>query len=82
MTLLVDDHSALSLAQQFGSGWLASVDGLRFVVPVKTINAAPNPRYRCARRRMRGAPVRASAMAVVLSGRVRRVSSSSMRFPS
>jgi len=24
---------------------VASVDGLRFVVPVTTVNAAPNPRY-------------------------------------
>ena len=24
---------------------MASVDGLRFVVPVRTINAGPNPRY-------------------------------------
>ena len=24
---------------------MASVDGLRFVVPVTTVNAAPNPRY-------------------------------------
>lgn len=29
----------------WGGGLLASVDGLRFVVPVRTINAAPNPKY-------------------------------------
>lgn len=28
-----------------GRGHLASADGLRFVVPVRTINAGPNPRY-------------------------------------
>ena len=29
----------------WGGGELASVDCLRFVVPVRTINAGPNPRY-------------------------------------
>ena len=43
--LLVDHHSRLPLAQKFGTGAIASVDGLRYVVPVKTINAGPNPRY-------------------------------------
>ena len=43
--LLVYHHSRLPLAQKFGTGAIASVDGLRFVVPVKTINAGPNPRY-------------------------------------
>jgi hypothetical protein len=28
-----------------GDGLLASVDGVRFVVPVRTINAAPSPKY-------------------------------------
>ena len=32
-------------AQTWGGGLLASVDGLRFVVPIQTINAAPSPRY-------------------------------------
>jgi TnpA family transposase len=42
---LVDYHSQLDLAQAWGGGELASADGLRFVVPVRTINAAPNPKY-------------------------------------
>jgi TnpA family transposase len=42
---LVNHQATLALAQQWGGGHLASVDGLRFVVPVRTINAAPNPRY-------------------------------------
>ncbi|WP_346434319.1 Tn3 family transposase [Candidatus Protofrankia californiensis] len=29
----------------WGGGELASADGLRFVVPVRTINAGPNPKY-------------------------------------
>ena len=41
--MLVDHHSRLPLAQKFGSGTIASVEGLRYVVPVKTINAGPNP---------------------------------------
>jgi len=42
---LVDYQRGLPLAEAFGSGELASVDGMRFVVPVRTINAGPNPRY-------------------------------------
>jgi TnpA family transposase len=29
----------------FGGGEVASADGLRFVVPVRTLHAGPNPRY-------------------------------------
>lgn len=29
----------------WGDGLLASVDGLRFVVPVRTVNAPPSPQY-------------------------------------
>jgi hypothetical protein len=42
---LVDYHSHLSLAQAWGGGEVASADGMRFVVPVRTINAAPNSKY-------------------------------------
>lgn len=42
---LVDFHSGLELAKAWGGGELASADGLRFVVPVKTINAGPNTKY-------------------------------------
>jgi TnpA family transposase len=42
---LVDYHSHLSLAKAWGGGEVASADGLRFVVPVRTINAAPNSKY-------------------------------------
>jgi len=42
---LVDYHATLSLAQHWGGGEVASADGLRFVVPVRTLNAGPNPRY-------------------------------------
>lgn len=42
---LVDHQATIPLAQQWGGGEVASVDGIRFVVPVRTINAGPNPHY-------------------------------------
>lgn len=42
---LVDHQATIPLAQSWGGGRLASVDGLRFKVPVRTVNAAPNPKY-------------------------------------
>jgi TnpA family transposase len=33
------------LAKAWGGGEVASADGLRFVVPVRTLNAGPNPKY-------------------------------------
>jgi TnpA family transposase len=33
------------LVHRWGSGEVASADGLRFVVPVRTIHAGPNPKY-------------------------------------
>ncbi len=35
----------IDLARAWGGGEVASADGLRFVVPVRTLNAGPNPRY-------------------------------------
>jgi TnpA family transposase len=42
---LVDYQATIPLAQRWGGGHVASVDGMRFVVPVRTINAGPNPKY-------------------------------------
>ena len=42
---LIEAQSDLGLAQRWGTGLLASVDGMRFVVPVSTVNAGANPRY-------------------------------------
>lgn len=42
---LVDAQAEIPLTEVWGGGELASVDGLRFVVPVRTINAGPNPKY-------------------------------------
>jgi TnpA family transposase len=42
---LVAAQSRLPLARRWGGGEVASADGLRFRVPVRTINAGPNPKY-------------------------------------
>lgn len=42
---LVDAQANIPLTEVWGGGELASVDGLRFVVPVRTINAGPNLKY-------------------------------------
>lgn len=42
---LVDEQSHIALAKVWGGGEVASADGLRFVVPVKTINAGFNSKY-------------------------------------
>jgi len=39
---LVDYQAGLPLAQFWGGGEVASADGLRFVVPVRTISAGPS----------------------------------------
>ena len=41
----VDAQGDIPLAQAWGGGEVASADGLRLVVPVRTLNAGPNPRY-------------------------------------
>jgi len=42
---LVEAQAGIPLAQAWGHGDVASADGLRFVVPVRTLNAGPNPKY-------------------------------------
>lgn len=42
---LVQAQRDIALAQIWGGGYVASVDGIRFVVPVRSVNAGPNPRY-------------------------------------
>jgi TnpA family transposase len=43
--LLVAAQNEFPLAHAWGGGDVASADGIRFVVPVKTIHAGPNPKY-------------------------------------
>lgn len=42
---LIAAQADIPLAAAWGGGLVASADGLRFVVPVVTVNAGPNPRY-------------------------------------
>jgi TnpA family transposase len=42
---LVTAQNTIPLAQIWGGGEVASADGLRFVVPVRTIHSGPNPKY-------------------------------------
>lgn len=42
---LVQAQRDIPLAQIWGGGYVASVDGIRFVVPVRSVNTGPNPRY-------------------------------------
>lgn len=42
---LVEAQTQIPLAQAWGGGDVASADGVRFVVPVRTLNAGPNSKY-------------------------------------
>ncbi|MEZ2390695.1 Tn3 family transposase [bacterium RCC_150] len=43
--VLVQAQAEIPLAQAWGGGLVASADGMRFVVPVRTHHARPNPKY-------------------------------------
>lgn len=43
--LLISAQARVPLAQSWGGGMLASVDGLRFAVPKRSINSAPSPKH-------------------------------------
>jgi len=45
MACLVAAQNRIPLVHAWGGGEVASVDGLRFVVPVRTLHAGPNPKY-------------------------------------
>lgn len=42
---LVQAQRNIPLAQIWGGGYVASVDGLRFVVPIRSANTGPSPHY-------------------------------------
>lgn len=42
---LVTAQTTIPLAQRWGGGLVASVDGMRFIVPVASVNTSSNPRY-------------------------------------
>ncbi len=41
---LIDAQADTTLAREWGGGLVAAVDGIRFVVPVRSIDAPPNPK--------------------------------------
>lgn len=43
--VLINAQADLDLAQAWGGGLVAAVDGMRFVAPVPTVAARPNPKY-------------------------------------
>ncbi|MDD1617099.1 MAG: Tn3 family transposase [Methylococcaceae bacterium] len=43
--ILVAAQNKVPLAHAWGGGEVASADGMRFVVPVRTVHAGPNPKY-------------------------------------
>jgi TnpA family transposase len=42
---LIVAQTEIGLAQAWGGGLVAAVDGIRFVVPVRSVDARPNPKY-------------------------------------
>ncbi|RFA17621.1 DDE transposase [Subtercola boreus] len=43
--VLIDAQGTNELAQAWGGGLVAAVDGMRFIVPVRSVDARPNPKY-------------------------------------
>ncbi|MGH3898015.1 MAG: Tn3 family transposase [Pseudonocardiaceae bacterium] len=43
--VLIAGQAGIATAQLWGGGLVAAVDGTRFVVPVRSIDARPNPKY-------------------------------------
>jgi TnpA family transposase len=44
-SILVSAQNRIELAHAWGGGEVASADGMRFVVPVRTVHAGANPKY-------------------------------------
>jgi TnpA family transposase len=42
---LVEKQAGIGLAQAWGGGLVAGIDGMRFVVPIPSIYARPNRKY-------------------------------------
>ena len=42
---LVAAQNSIDLVKAWGGGEVASADGIRFVVPIRTVHAGPNPKY-------------------------------------
>jgi TnpA family transposase len=52
---LVDEQAVIDITADWGGGLVASVDGMRFVVPVRSLYARPSPLYYGIGKRSRGA---------------------------
>ena len=52
---LVDQQAGIDITADWGGGLVASVDGMRFVVPVRSLHARPSPLYFGVGKRPRGA---------------------------
>jgi hypothetical protein len=44
-SILIAAQDTIALAKLWGGGLVAGIDGMRFVVPVRSIHARPNPKY-------------------------------------
>ena len=44
-TPLMQAQPGIALARAWGGGLVAGVDGIHFVVPVRSIDTRPNPKY-------------------------------------
>ena len=51
---LVDSQAGIGITADWGGGLVASVDGMRFVVPVRSLHARPSPLYFGVGKRPRG----------------------------
>ncbi|WP_147312517.1 Tn3 family transposase [Thermomonospora umbrina] len=52
--VLVDSQAGIGITADWGGGMVASTDGLRFVVPVRSLHARPSPLYFGVGKRPRG----------------------------
>ncbi|WP_231957044.1 MULTISPECIES: transposase [unclassified Actinoplanes] len=43
--VLIDAQDGIGMARAWGGGLVAAADGMRFVVPVRSVHARPNPKY-------------------------------------
>ncbi len=43
--VFIDAQAGIGVAQMLGGGLVAAVDGMRFVVPIRSVDARPNPKY-------------------------------------
>lgn len=53
--ILVDRQAGIGIVEDWGGGHVASADGMRFVVPVRSLHARPNAKYFGSSKRRTGA---------------------------